>query len=490
MTGTTTPPVGTAPADAGRGARTVVVLAVAEVVGKICSLALMLYAVRVLTPGEFGSFSYALAFGLLLAALPSWGLDALLVQQTGSDRGRLPGQYAQLLLLRTVLALPVLAVGTIFGLVTRPDPADRFTLVAMLVAAVLESYAHAPRAVAGVLRRQSTVSAVLVGQRLLTCGTGVVALAAGFGLAGLAATYLVTTLVGTAALFVTVDRMGARPSAAGVTAQLGRTARNSVPLGVDALVAMLTFRADAVLLGWFHGDEVVAQYSAPYRVVETVLFLTWAVSRVIFPAMAAAPDLPALRRVLGRGLAVTVFLFLPFAALVLVRAEDVLDLLFGAYYADTGAATLRVLAATPLFFALGYLLGLAFVAADRSRITMTTGLLGAGVNMVANLILLPPLASFGAALTTTGAYLFETVLLLVLARRHLGRLDLRAAVALPVLAVLPAAGVAALPLHVAPALALAGCTYLLVWWLAARRWQPEQADALRGILPGRRAARR
>lgn len=490
MTGTTTSPEIMAPGGSARGARTVVVLAVAEVAGKILTLALLLYAVRVLTPGEFGSFSYALAFGLLLAALPTWGLDALLVQQTGSDRSRLPGQYAQLLALRTVLALPVLAIGVIFGIVTRPDPADRFTLVALLLAAVLESYAHAPRAVAGVLRRQSTISLVLVGQRLLTCVTGVVALVAGLGLAGLAATYLITTFIGTVALFVTVARMGVRPSATGITRDLGRTARKSVPLGVDALVAMLTFRSDAVLLGWFHGDEVVAQYSAPYRVVETVLFLTWAVSRVVYPAMAAAPDLPALRKVLLRGLAVVTFCFMPFAALALVRAEDVLALLFGAYYADTGAATLRVLAATPLFFALAYLLGLAFVAADRSTITMTTGLTSAGVNVTANLILLPPLASLGAAITTTGAYLLETVLLLVLARRYLGGLDLRATLALPLLAALPAVGIAALPLPVVPALALAGVTYLLVWWLAARRWQPEQAAVLLAAVPGRKAARR
>jgi hypothetical protein len=32
--------------------------------------------------------------------------------------------------------------------------------------------------------------------------------------------------------------------------------------------------------------------------------------------------------------------------------------------------------------------------------------------------------------------------------------------------------------HVVPAVALAGCVYVLVWWVAARRWQPEQAAVL------------
>lgn len=490
MAEATAPLAPTAPAGSHHGARTVAALAAAEVAGKICTLALMLYAVRLLTPVEFGSFSYALAFGLLLAALPTWGLDALMVQQTGADRSRLPGQYGQLLVLRTALAAPVLIAGVAFGLATRPTPADQFTLAALLGAAVLESYAHAPRAVGGVLRRQTALAVVVVVQRLVTFVAGIAVLVADLGLVGLSAAYLISTFLGTAALFVTVAGMGVRPSWRGIASNLGRTARRSVPLGVDALVAMLMFRADTVLLAWFHGDEEVARYTAPFRLVETVLFVTWAVSRVIYPAMAAAVDRQAQRQALVRGLAVTTFVFTPFAALVLVRAEDMLALLFGEYYADTGADTLRLLAPTPLLFATGYLLGVAFIAAGRSRVVMTTGLIAAGINLGANLILLPPLASPGAALTTTGAFAIEAALLAVIARRHFGRLGLPANLVLPALAALPAVAIAALPWHVVPALALAGGVYVIVWWVAARRWQPEQAAALRTAIPVRRAAHR
>ncbi|NEK84289.1 oligosaccharide flippase family protein [Blastococcus saxobsidens] len=478
-----------APAGAARGARTVAVLALAEVGGKVFTLVLLMYAVRELSPGEFGSFSYALAFGMLLAALPTWGLDALLVQQTGSDTSRLPGQYAQLLMLRTALALPVLLVGAGFGLATRPSPADRFTLVALLAAAVLESYAHAPRAVAGVLRRQSAAALVLVGQRLLTAIAGVLALAAGMGLAGLAAVYLTVTLVGTVALFGTVARMGVRPGWGGVgRSDLALTARRSVPVGIDALLAMLLFRADSVLLGWFHGDDTVAEYAAPFRVVETVLFFTWAVSRVVYPAMAAAADPPALRRALEHGLAVAGFVFIPFAGLAIVRGHDILALLFGDYYAESGTSTLWWLAPTPLLFAYAYLLGNAFVAAGRSGVPMVSTLIAATVNIVANLALLPPLASLGAAITTTAAFLVNTVHLVVMARRHLGGVAALSPLALPLLALLPALGIALLPVPVVPALLFAGVAYLGLWWPAARRWQPERAAVVRSALR-RRAGR-
>lgn len=462
-------------------------LAVAEVVGKVSTLALLVYAVRLLSPEAFGAFSYALAFGLLLAVLPAWGLDALLVQQVGGDRARLPRQYAQLLVLRTLIAVPVLAVGGALGTMGRPSQEAQVVLVAMLLSAVLESYAHAPRAVAGVLRQQSKIAMVLVVQRLVTALAAAGALAAGFGMVGLSAAYLTVTALGTATLFAVVARAGGRPSHTGLTpAELRRTARRSIPLGVDALVAMMLFRLDAVLLGFYHGDAAVAEYTAAYRLIETVLFVTWAVSRVTYPAMAAAVDVAQLRRALQAGLAATAFAFVPYAALIGVRGGDLLALLFGEYYADAGTTVLRVLAITPIAFAVSFLVSYAFVARGRSGVALVTSVIAGLANLVANLLLLPPLATLGAAITTSGAYLLEALLLVLLARREFGPLALPTTFALPVACALPAAGVALVPLPVLPALLIAGVVYLLLWLVCARRWQPEQLSVLRSLAPTKR----
>jgi O-antigen/teichoic acid export membrane protein len=472
-----------------RGARAVALLAAAEIVGKLATLALLVYAVRALGPAEFGSFSYALAFGALLAVLPAWGLDALLVQQVGPERSRLPRAYGELLVLRTALALPVLIVGGVLGMQTRPSTEASLALVALLASAVLESYAHGPRAVAGVLGRQSAVAVVLVVQRAATALLAIGALATGFGLVGMSIAYFLATLLGTSAMFLTVARLGGRPAMTGMSfAGLRSAARRSVPLGVDALVGMVLFRADALMLEWFHGDTAVGDYTAAYRIIETVLFVTWAVSRVTYPAMAAATDLATLRRALSGGLAVVAFVFVPFAVLVAVRAPDLLELLFGEYYAETATVALRVLAPTPLVFAIGYLVTHAFVARGHSAVALVTSVVAAVANLVANLLLLPPLSTLGAAAATTGSYLLEAALLVALSRRWLRVRGLTAALSIPVLSVLPAAGVALLPVHVLPALLLAGLVYLGVWCLLSSKWQPEHVSVLRAALPiGRRS---
>jgi O-antigen/teichoic acid export membrane protein len=311
-------------------------------------------------------------------------------------------------------------------------------------------------------------------------------LAADLGLVGLCAAYMVVTLSGTAALFLTVGRAGAKPSLHGVSMRdLRCTARKSIPLGVDALVAMMLFRIDAVLLGWFHGDTTVAEYTAPYRLVEAVLFVGWAVARVTYPTMAAAAgNTPKVLRSLTAGLAATAFFFVPYAALALVRGRDILHLFFGDYYADEGSLTLWVLAPTPLLFAGGYLFSYAFVACGRSDIALLTSLIAGSVNVLANLVLLPTFSTLGAAGTTTGSYLLEAILLAILARRRLGVVRLAGVFVLPFLSSLPAAAAAALlPLSVLPAVLVFGLVYVLTWGLAARKWQPENLSVLLSVLP-------
>lgn len=472
-----------------RAARAATVLAVGELVGKVATLGLLVYAVRALTPLDFGAFNYALAFGAMLAVLPSWGLDALLIQQVGADTSRLPGQYAQLLLLRTVLAVPVVIVGVTIGMVERPTAQARYAIVALLVAAVLESYAHAPRAAAGVMRAQASTAVILALQRIVTAVAGVLSLLFGTGLVGLSTAYLGATLAGTTALFLWIRRAGVRPAWRAVGArELARTARRSVPLGIDALVAMALFRLDVLILGWIHGDTMVAEYSAPKRLVETVLFVAWAVARVAYPAMAAArDDVRRCLHALRAGVSATAFFFVPFAALMITLGGGILELLFGGYYADRGTAELSVLSVTPFFFAIGYLYSYAFVARGQSAVALTTSVVAVVLHLALNLLLIPVWGAMGAAVATSGAYLVEAALLVVVAGRRLGGLRQPAPLLLPLACSVPAALVASvLPLDVVLATLVFGAVYLALWLPTAYRWQPQEVSVLRSVISVRR----
>lgn len=473
-----------------RTARGIVALGVGEIVGKLATLALVIGVARVLGPGEFGVFSFALALGTLVAILPSWGFDTMVVQQGSGRPDRLPSLLGELLVLRSCIALPVLLVVGAALLVARGPREAGWATVLVLLACLVDTLADGYRSIATALEAQGRCAAVQIVQRVLGAVLVVVALSLGAGLLPVCAGYLIGSAAGLLGMVVAVRRLGVRPRWRGMTPQgIRDLSRVSWMMGIHSVVSMALFRLDAVLLGLLVGDVAVGLYAAAYRLLETVLFVAHNVSRAVFPVMASTGDRASLARGWERGLAVLSTVFVPYAAVLLLRGREVLELFYGSEFTDGGVEILAWLAGAPLLF------GVAFLASDvllarGPDVRIVIGSVSAlALNVVLNLVLIPSLAGLGAAVATTVSFLLEAVVLGAFALRRLGG---RVAVRVLGAAVGGTVGVVvvlATPLPLLPALLLAVLAYVILWWPLARWLDPEQVRVLAGLFRVRRLAR-
>lgn len=482
--GAPAPEVGTRTAVAARNAA---VRGVAELLGKVATLVLMVVAARSLGEEGFGVFSFALALALLLASVPAGGFTTVLVQRASADLTELPRLMTRVLVLTTLLALPVFGLVGGAAAVARPTREGGIAVGLLVVAVLFELWGDVLRAGAQALQRQAGVSAALVVQRLVTTTVVCVLLGFGGGVVALCGGYLVGSALGLVAFAVAAHRAGVRVDRTRPRrAELGELARSSFAIGVDSIVSMALFRLDAVLLGLFAGDRAVGHYSAAYRFLETVLFLTWVINSAVFPSVAADPAPWRVRRSVDTGLAAIATVYVPFGVLLVLRPEDLLRLLYTEDFVRDGALVLQLLAGAPLAFALGYLCSYALLARERRGRVLAASCIAAGVNIAANLALIPVYGASGAAAATTGSYLLEAVVLVVWLRREVGlqaRQVLRPLL-VPALASLPLAAALLLDLPLLAAAALGGLAYAVAWLLLAVRLAPEPVALLRGMLPG------
>lgn len=470
-------PSSATPDTAVRAGRAVAGMAVAEVVGKVSTLVITVGLARELGLVAFGRFSFALAVGLLLAAVPVWGFDSVVTQRASADRAVLGRLLAELLVLRAgigtaVLAAFVAAVAPLAGTggVADVGAAGVFVVAACLVDTVTEAY----RAAAAAAGRQQVIAAAHLAQRTVTAALVAAALLAHASAAVVCGGYLAGMTVGPVAAAVLCARRGIRPAWRAIGRHtLGRLCVAAWPMGVVALASVALSRLDTAMLGVLAGGAAVGRYGAAYRLVDTVLFLCFAVTRVLFPLMAGAPTAQRLRRTTETGLAFVAAVFLPYAVLLWLRGAEILRLLFGAGFA-TDPAVIAWLAPAPLAFGVAYVVGFALVApGPTARAPLAAGLTLAA-NVLLNLALVPTLGATGAAAATTLCYALEAVLLALLARRWMplprpGR-RLLPAVAGTALAAVPLAA----PLPLAVALAAAVPAYLAGWGLTARLLDPDQ----------------
>jgi O-antigen/teichoic acid export membrane protein len=471
-----------------RTARNAASMLAAEMCGKAATLVYTLLAARTLSQLDFGAFSFALSFATLLAIVPDWGFDVVVIQRSSAQPGRLPLLRTAALTWKTAVGIPVMTVSAVLAGLSRPTPQARAALFMLMAAALLDVYSNTNRASAAALQRQGGMALALAAQRIVTAVLAVAVLAAGRGLVGLSAAYLTGSVVGVVASARILRRLEVGTRLRSLRwPDLRELFVRAWWVGVGALVLMALFRVDMVLLEAIKGDEAVAAYAAAYRLLEAVTLFTWTIAGAVLPVMSTSSDPSRVRRGVEQGIAAAAFVYIPFAAVTLVEAPAVIGLLFGSTYADQSAPALRWLAFAPLLFAIAYYAVAALLSQERSVAMVVTAGVATTVNVVLNLLLLPPLAGTGAAIATSASYLLESAVALLLCRSVTGPVRMWRPLLVPGAAGLAmVATLATLHLHVVVEVLLAGAAYLLLWLPLARRLTPEQPKVLASLLTRRR----
>ncbi len=458
--------------------------AVADIVGKLSTLAWTVVAARVLTQAEFGAFNLALALALIASAFAEGGFDPVLVRRASRDPRRLATYHTQAIAWQSAIAVPVFAVAAGAVWVARSDTDLRTAIVLMLVAVFLDMWSDTARASAAAARDQARTSRALAVQRIAAAALMIPALAAGLGVTGMAAGFLVASAVGWVAhvrALVPIDAGFRRRllDRAGMWA----FGRGTWTLALSSLFALALFRVDAVLLAVLKDDEAVGRYAAAYRLFETVLFLTFAIVGAVAPLMnARADDKAEVTRLGGLILVVLSFVYAAFVVVCLTEGRAVLELLYGARY-ENATAAVQWLALTPPVYAIAATTGAALVALDRTRGIFIGAIVALTMNVALNLLLIPSLGGTAAALATTVAYAVEAAIGVFFLARRAGRL----LIAAPFAETLGVAAVAGALLELSPLpvlveVPLATGVYVALWLVLVRAFRPERLAAVRGLL--------
>lgn len=185
------------------------------------------------------------------------------------------------------------------------------------------------------------------------------------------------------------------------------------------------------------GDGAITALSYGWRLVnlpETLLIASLLVP--LYPALgAAAGNLPEVRRLVSRGLSVTVTILVPLTIVLMIAALPLALVAYGrgAFTPDDAEATaVAILWYAPALVAMGVrqvLVSTSYALGD-SRAPVVVSLIAMTINVAGDILLAPVLGIAGIALATTASLAFAAVANgWLLARRH-DAVDTRGTVAL------------------------------------------------------------
>ncbi|HVF76131.1 MAG TPA: flippase [Acidimicrobiales bacterium] len=457
---------------------------VAEVGSKVATFALLTVLAREVGDDELGVYLFAVSLAMLASTAADFGQDKVLTREVARHPDQAEHYFGNTLALRLVVGLPAIVVLPL--VVKLLGYGGKAPLVAAVVgfAVLAELLTTTCFAVYQSFERVGFVPVVLLTERWFIAVGGIVVVLLGHSILAVAVVFLVGALIG---LVLAVRLLVTR--VVRVRLRADRRAwwplmRAALPLGIAGVFSTILFRVDMTMLAAYKDAAVVGNYGVAYRLFETTLFLSYSVVAGAFPVYAKLDpdgDEP-LGEVFARTLKLATGLVVPLAVGLAVMAEPVVRLVFGTDFDDTPRALLLLTPAIAVF-PVGYLSGYLLIARNRERRLVVVYAALAVENIASNLVLIPLLSLHGAAIATSITQVLLAGILLRMARRAAGGVDLAVAFVTPVAAAAAAGAVMwATRSSLAVAVGAGGMTYVAAFYLVDRQWFPDDTASLRGLL--------
>jgi O-antigen/teichoic acid export membrane protein len=418
----------------------------------LLNMAIFFVIARVLGAEELGQYAFALSYATLFSVAVHLGLNDLIIRQVAVNKDDGPLYFTVALAVKLVMGILVTAATAItIGVSGKPTAVQELVLAAALTTSLVAGVETVVVAFFYAHERMSYVLVLGVLRVTLNAVVGIGAALAGFGARGILWGFLaVETLVAAFAFYWVRRRLGVRftrPPARAFPNLLWR----SLPFGLNGIFITIYMQLHYSLLSFFAGDAATGIYAAAAKLVTFLCFIPSALTQALYPYLsrlaAGAEGDPG--KAAARSIRYLALLSFPAAVYIFLRAGAIIDLAYGAGYGEA-AHLLAVLALTLPFVFASYPAAVALNAVRRERANTAVAAGGAGVNVAANLVLIPLWGPLGAAAAFLAAESAQSVARLALLRVWLGRLGLLNTLA----RVVPAAAAMALATYVTRALPL------------------------------------
>lgn len=371
---------------------------------------------RYLGPAQFGALSFADAFAATFFVALGFGIDLYVRKEVAVRPAHASDFFGGTFVLRVAMSMAiVVAMAIAMHAMNRPPEIRRVVYVFAVahffvtINATLSALLHAKGSVGG-------MSVLAIATKIVWALGALAAIAAGFGLVGLAASFLVSEAVESLVLFGLAKR------------HLGLVFRVDVPATKVMMIFSLPYylnnvattaygKLDLTVLSLYATSSEVGWYAAASAIASLSLLVTPLIGWVLMPtlARAAARSREELFARIKSSTELILTVAIPVALFLALGADIGVGILFGEAFAPAALA-LRILAPTFVVTYIAIVYAMTLLMLERPWTLTGISIAGLGVNVLLNLVLVrPSLALFGdggggagCALSMLGTELFVT----------------------------------------------------------------------------------
>jgi O-antigen/teichoic acid export membrane protein len=377
-------------------ARNITLKFISELAARAIQFAFIIVAARRLGPRGFGTYSFAVALGFVLAQFCDLGLQLYVARELASA----PGRRAQILGAALWCKLTLLAAGIAF-LVTyvwmQAGIAQRDVLFILALAVILTSQLELLNYAFRGYQRLEFEAGLILASRILGPGMAIPFLLWGASLRIVAWNLLLANLAAIMLGFYWLTRYFTSPDLRVSRAEWRQALTQALPLGIAILSSALYTRMGILLLSRLTSLDNAGLFNAALRLTEPLQLIPAIALAAIYPAFAGQE--PGRQGILARRTLQGLFaLGVVLASGGWLGAHPIVAAVYGsAFQSSTAALRWLALALVPMF--LNYALTHFIIARGRPWLNASFTLIILFENLLLNLWLIPQRGVAGASLS-------------------------------------------------------------------------------------------
>ncbi len=453
-------------------------LGAGEVLARALSFVAVVYLARRLGTEAYGMVGFAGAVMMYFVAVTDFGIEALGPREVAANPTAARGSTTRILLARVLIGctLAVIVASGGFFLMGQPDGA----VLALYALLLLPTGASSRWVHIGLEQAGRVAVARVLGEALRAALVLLLVTSAASLFWAVAAHVLGEALTALILLFALRGWLQWRSDR--TVESVRPLLRRASPLAVTALLGLVIYNSDLVLLRLFRGVEPVGIYLAAFTLIALLGNLAGTYGSALLPSLTRASVEDGSRvRLFVTALSQVLAVAVPVTVGGIFLAPQIIDLFFTSEYVASGPI-LQVLMIS-IFLLLGRaVIRAALIASGLQRQDMWIAAVAAAVSLGSNLLVIPRFGAIGAAWTTVGTEVVRSALSVVWAARAgfpLPGLPRLWRTALGALAMVGAFSLLEEP-SLAQGLAVGSIAYLVVLAVTGGiRWKPGHLPELR-----------
>lgn len=386
-------------------------LFVGEFFSRFLRFLLVILAIKILGPQEWGVFAYAVGFGALVTILVDIGVSPVLTREIAKDNSQ--ENVVRVLSNSAFIKFATTLIGFIIVFFLSPyfssmkEALPLFSLVALII--TFDNIREFVFSVVRAFERMELEAFVNIVTNLGILLTGLCVIYYFPSAYNLAFAYMIGSMVGAFyGIYLIKDKLKGLFSKISLS-MVKMFFVASMPFALYQSLSAALFNTDLYLIGYFKGAKDVGFYSAFQRIALLIFVLPSIFSSSIFPKFSkfSPSDKDKLLDILQKSLKISLFIGLPLSIFAIVFADKIIPLIFSQEFSQH-TLTFQVLMFTFLLAFPMSIFGNLLFSLHREKEFIKLFIISFLINLIFDILLIDKYGILGAAFGVFVAQAFST----------------------------------------------------------------------------------